>query len=97
VASPLRADVLQAVTGVTDQMWPGVITLPMMVMGATDGRMLRSAGIPTYGIQGFFIDRDDVRFHGRDERMRVQSFYEGHAFLYELVKRLSRNPTASND
>jgi acetylornithine deacetylase/succinyl-diaminopimelate desuccinylase-like protein len=95
VASPLRADVLQAVTGVTDQMWPGVITLPMMVMGATDGRMLRSAGIPTYGIQGFFIDRDDVRFHGRDERMRVQSFYEGHAFLYELVKRLSRSTTTS--
>ncbi len=95
VASPMRADVLQAVTGVTDQMWPGVITLPMMVMGATDGRMLRAAGIPTYGIQGFFIDRDDVRFHGRDERMRVQSFYEGHAFLYELVKRLSRSTTTS--
>ena len=96
-ASPMRADVLQAVTGITDQMWPGVITLPMMVMGATDGRMLRAAGIPTYGIQGFFIDRDDVRFHGRDERMRVQSFYEGHAFMYELVKRLSRNTAASNN
>ncbi len=94
-ASPMRADVLQAVTGVTEQMWPGVITLPMMVMGATDGRMLRAAGIPTYGVQGFFIDRDDVRFHGRDERMRVQSFFEGHAFLYELVKRLSRSTTTS--
>jgi acetylornithine deacetylase/succinyl-diaminopimelate desuccinylase-like protein len=94
-ASPLRPDVLQAVTSITDQMWPGVITLPMMVMGATDGRALRAAGIPTYGIQGFFIDRDDVRFHGRDERMRVQSFYEGHAFLYELVKRLSRSTTTS--
>jgi acetylornithine deacetylase/succinyl-diaminopimelate desuccinylase-like protein len=96
VPSPLRPDVLQAVTSITEQMWPGVITLPMMVMGATDGRMLRAAGIPTYGIQGFFIDRDDVRFHGRDERMRVQSFYEGHAFLYQLVKRLSsKNTTAS--
>jgi len=95
-ASPMRPDVLQAVSSITEQMWPGVITLPMMVMGATDGRALRAAGIPTYGVQGFFIDRDDVRFHGRDERMRVQSFYEGHAFLYELVKRLSRNTTTSS-
>jgi acetylornithine deacetylase/succinyl-diaminopimelate desuccinylase-like protein len=94
-ASPLRPDIVQAVTTVTDKMWPGVITVPIMVMGATDGRSLRAAGIPTYGIQGFFIDRDDVRFHGRDERMRVQSFYEGQAFLYELVKRLSRSTTTS--
>ena len=90
-ASPLRADVVQAVTTVTQKMWPGVLTVPIMVMGATDGRSLRAAGIPTYGVQGFFFDRDDIRFHGRDERMRVQSFYEGQAFLYDLVKRLSRN------
>jgi hypothetical protein len=50
---------------------------------------LRSAGIPCYGIQGFFMDRDDIRFHGRDERMGVQSFYEGQIFLYDLVKQLS--------
>jgi acetylornithine deacetylase/succinyl-diaminopimelate desuccinylase-like protein len=94
-ASPLRADIVNAVTEVTTRMWPGVLTVPIMVMGATDGRSLRAAGIPTYGIQGFFIDRDDVRFHGRDERMRVQSFYEGQAFLYDLVKRLSRSTTTS--
>jgi acetylornithine deacetylase/succinyl-diaminopimelate desuccinylase-like protein len=63
-----------------------------MVMGATDGRYLRAAGIPTYGIQGFFFDRNDIRFHGRDERMAVSSFYEGQAFLYDLVKILSTPP-----
>ena len=89
-ASPLRPDVMNAVTDLTKKMWPGVTTIPMMVMGATDGRSLRAAGIPTYGIQGFFFDRDDIRFHGRDERIRVQSFFEGHAFLYDLVKQLSR-------
>ncbi len=88
-ASPMRPDVLKAVTAVTNSLWPGVPTVPIMVMGATDGRYLRAAGIPTYGIQGFFMDRDDIRFHGRDERLGVQSFYEGQAFLYELVKRLS--------
>ena len=88
-ASPMRPDVLSAVSELTTRMWPGVPTVPIMVMGATDGRYLRSAGIPCYGVQGFFMDRDDIRFHGRDERMGVQSFYEGQTFLYQLVKRLS--------
>jgi acetylornithine deacetylase/succinyl-diaminopimelate desuccinylase-like protein len=88
-ASPMRDDLMQAVTAVTTQLWPGVPAVPMMVMGATDGLYLRAAGIPTYGIQGIFYDRDDIRFHGRDERVKVQSFYEGQTFLYELVKRLA--------
>jgi Acetylornithine deacetylase/Succinyl-diaminopimelate desuccinylase and related deacylases len=93
-ASPMRADLMSTVSAVTSSLWPGVATVPMMVMGATDGLSLRSAGIPTYGIQGFFYDRNDIRFHGRDERLKVQSFYEGQTFLYELVKRLSGAPSA---
>jgi acetylornithine deacetylase/succinyl-diaminopimelate desuccinylase-like protein len=89
-ASALRPDVLQAVRRATEALWPGVPVVPIMVMGATDGKALRIAGIPTYGVQGIFFDRDDIRFHGRDERVSVQSFYEGHAFLYELVKTLSK-------
>ncbi|MBZ5701200.1 MAG: M20/M25/M40 family metallo-hydrolase [Acidobacteriia bacterium] len=89
-ASALRPDVLNAVSRVTDTLWPGVPVVPTMVMGATDGAYLRAAGIPTYGVQGIFMDRDDIRFHGRDERLSVQSFYEGQTFLYELVKVLSK-------
>lgn len=88
--SPMRPDVLAAVSSTTQKIWPGVQTVPIMVMGATDGRYLRAAGIPTYGVQGFFFDRNDIRFHGRDERMAVQSFYDGQAFLYDLVKTLSQ-------
>jgi len=88
-ASPLRPDVMKAFSHTTDTMWPGVITVPTMATGASDGKYLRAAGIPTYGVQGFFLDRDDVRAHGRDERMPVRSFYEGQTFLYELVKTLS--------
>jgi len=88
-ASPLREDVFRAVSRLTDTMWPGVPAVPIMVMGATDGLYLRASGIPTYGVQGFFMDRDDIRFHGRDERMGVQAFYEGQMFLYELVKALT--------
>jgi len=91
-ASPMRADLLQAVTAVTSSVWPNVPTVPMMVMGGTDGMYLRPAGIPTYGVQGIFYDRADIRFHGRDERVKVQSFYEAQTFLYELVKRLTGGP-----
>jgi acetylornithine deacetylase/succinyl-diaminopimelate desuccinylase-like protein len=88
--SPMREDLFKAASRLTDTMWPGVPAVPIMVMGATDGLYLRANGIPTYGVQGFFMDRDDIRFHGRDERMLVRSFYEGQAFLYELVKALAR-------
>ncbi len=88
-ASPMKPEIMKAFNQITDSMWPGVVTLPSMATGASDGRYLREAGIPTYGVQGFFMDRNDVRAHGRDERMPVQSFYEGQTFLYELVKKLS--------
>ena len=81
-SSPLRPDLLNAVTRITDTMWPGVATIPMMVMGGTDGPLPPQRRNPyIYGIQGFFMDRDDIRFHGRDERLLVQSFYEGQKFL----------------
>ena len=88
--SPLRPDLFQAASRITDTMWPGTQTVPTMVMGATDGLYLRRAGIPTYGIQGIFIERDDFRAHGQDERLGVNEFYEGDAFLYELVKSLGQ-------
>jgi acetylornithine deacetylase/succinyl-diaminopimelate desuccinylase-like protein len=88
--SPLRKDVLDATRSLTTTFWPGVVTLPYMVMGGTDGRMLRQAGIPSYGIQGIFYDAADIRFHGRDERVGVRELYEGQEFLYRLVKELAR-------
>jgi acetylornithine deacetylase/succinyl-diaminopimelate desuccinylase-like protein len=88
-SSPLRPDIMKAITQVTDTLWPGVAVVPTMVPGATDGRFLRAAGIPTYGVQGLFLDQNDIRMHGRDERMSVRSFYEGQAFLYKLVKNLA--------
>jgi acetylornithine deacetylase/succinyl-diaminopimelate desuccinylase-like protein len=89
--SPLRPDIMRTITRVTDSLWPGVAVIPTMVPGATDGRYLRAAGIPTYGVQGLFVDQSDIRMHGRDERMSVKSFYEGETFLYQLVKMLSKS------
>ncbi len=89
IPSPLSPEILTAVKAATAAEFPGVPVLPTMLTGATDGRYLRSAGIACYGVQGFFGDRTDVRAHGRDERMNIQSFYEGQAFLYNLVKILA--------
>ena len=51
--------------------------IPVMSTGATDGRLLRAAGIPTYGVSGLFGDPTDARAHGRDERMLVKSYFDG--------------------
>ena len=87
--SPLRQDVLLAIERVTAELWPGVPVVPVMGTGATDSLYLRGAGIPMYGVSGIFGDIDDVRAHGRDERLGVRSFNEGREFLYRLVKRLA--------
>ncbi|HEV2288148.1 MAG TPA: M20/M25/M40 family metallo-hydrolase [Candidatus Acidoferrales bacterium] len=88
-ASPLRKDVLEADEKVVGEMWPGTPVIPTMETGATDGYLLRDAGIPTYGISGVFIDMNDVRAHGRDERILQSSFYEGVDFFYRYIKALS--------
>ena len=60
-----------------------------MSTGATDGLYLRNGEIPTYGVDGTFGDMDDVRAHGRDERVGVKQFFEGLEFQYRLIKALA--------
>jgi acetylornithine deacetylase/succinyl-diaminopimelate desuccinylase-like protein len=87
--SPLRPDVLAAVEKLTNEMFPGVVVVPMMSTGATDGLFLRNGNIATYGIDGTFGDIDDVRAHGKDERVGVKQFFEGLEFQYRLIKVLA--------
>ena len=88
--SPLTPEVLGAIESITEDMWPGVPVIPTMSTGATDGLYLRNAGIPVYGVSGLFGDIDDVRAHGQNERIRIESYFEGQEFLYRLTKTLSR-------
>jgi len=76
--SALVPGIMGPIGEITREMFE-VPVVPFMSPGATDGRFLRSAGIPTYGVSGLFGDPNDVRAHGRDERMLVQSFYEGRS------------------
>ena len=87
--SPLTEEMLGAVESVTEELWPGITVIPTMSTGATDGAKMRNAGIPTYGVSGLFVDRNDMRIHGQDERLLKTSFYDGYDFLYRLAKTLS--------
>jgi acetylornithine deacetylase/succinyl-diaminopimelate desuccinylase-like protein len=86
------AQVLRAVESVAAQVFPGVPVVPTMSSGATDSKYFRLAGIPAYGVSGIFSDIDDVRAHGRDERVGVKQFYEGQEFLWRLVGELTASP-----
>ena len=89
-AIPLPAELIDPVTQVTRDMWGNVPVIPVMSTGATDSRYFRALGVPAFGVSGLFSDPTvDARAHGRDERMRIQSYYEGQEFLWRLTKALT--------
>jgi len=88
--SPLLPELFDAVTQVTRDMWGNVPVIPVMSTGATDSRFFRASGTPAFGVSGLFSDPTvDARAHGRDERMRIQSYYEGQEFLWRLTRALT--------
>lgn len=91
-APPSEIDpvVLRAVEAAAARLWPGVAVVPLLELGGSDGRFLRAAGIPTFGASGVFLDVDDVRAHGRDERVREKDVMGGLAFYDVLVRSLAR-------
>ena len=86
---PLRPDLMNSLHEAAARLWPGVPVLPIMEPGASDSFYTMMAGIPSYGICGVAIDRDDVRMHGKDERVPVESFYKGVEFYYLFLKELT--------
>jgi acetylornithine deacetylase/succinyl-diaminopimelate desuccinylase-like protein len=83
---PLTPQILKPIEKLAHEMWPGIPLIPTLEPGASDAQFLNPVGIPTYGITGIFVDPDGGHIHGLNERVRVQSVYEGRAFLYRLVK-----------
>ena len=88
-ASPLRRDLLAAVTKAAHARYPGLPVVPGMVPWATDGAVYRSAGIPTYGVSGSLIKASDSFSHGLNERLPVDSFYGELTHWYVLLKELA--------
>jgi len=88
--SSLDPEVMDAVSRLTAEMWPGVPVIPTLSTGYTDSRWLRNAGIPSYGVSGLFTDPNHNGVHGLNEQVGVQQLYDSRAFLYRLVKILAK-------
>ena len=88
--SPLTPELLRTIEETSAELFPGLPVVPTMSTGATDGRFLRVAGIPVYGVSGLFYDTPNA--HGMNERAQAQAFYDGLEFMYRLVRRLSAGP-----
>jgi acetylornithine deacetylase/succinyl-diaminopimelate desuccinylase-like protein len=66
---------MEIIENVTREMWPGIPIVPIMETWGRDASYLKSAGIPTYGISGVFIDIEDIRAHGKNERVYPAWFF----------------------
>ena len=88
-ASPIREDVVQAVTAAVEAQYPGTPIIPYMAPYGTDGLEIRAAGIPTYGVSGLFIKDSDQFAHGLNERVSVRGFYGGLEHWYVMLNRLA--------
>jgi acetylornithine deacetylase/succinyl-diaminopimelate desuccinylase-like protein len=89
--SILPAPVERAIREVTTSLWGPLPIIPTMETGATDGLYLRNAGMPVYGVTGYFVDLSksaDIRAHGLDERIGVKAYYDQLEFTYRLLKAL---------
>ncbi len=89
--APLSPAVMKPLQQVVSALWPGTPVVPSMNTGASDGIYTDAAGLPTYGITGVGVDTDDVRAHGRDERVRAKSFYQGVDFYYRYLKAVTQS------
>lgn len=91
--SSIGPEMLGPVEQVTREVYGNIPVIPSMSTGATDSQPFRVAGIPAYGVSGIMNDVDDIRAHGRDERLPIKSLYDGQDFLYRLTKMFATTRT----
>jgi acetylornithine deacetylase/succinyl-diaminopimelate desuccinylase-like protein len=86
---PLREDIFHPLEKVVAEMWPGLPIIPDMATGASDDVYTNAVGLPAYSVSGEMVDRDDIRAHGKDERIRQDAFYKAVEFYYRFLKTLT--------
>jgi acetylornithine deacetylase/succinyl-diaminopimelate desuccinylase-like protein len=88
--SPPTEKITRKISALVHSMWPGVPIIPTMDTGYSDDRQIRNAGIPSYDVAGVWMDVDENRAHGRDERIGVREFDESVEYTYRLLKAMSQ-------
>ncbi|WP_308911441.1 M20/M25/M40 family metallo-hydrolase [Pseudokordiimonas caeni] len=89
-ASPLRDDIMTAVTDAVHANFPGLPIIPAMSPGATDGMHYRAAGMPTYGVEAIYMKNSDGFSHGLNERVPVATIPVAIDQMYRVLTTLTK-------
>jgi acetylornithine deacetylase/succinyl-diaminopimelate desuccinylase-like protein len=87
--SGLETDGFHALEHAQQKVFPGVPTIPIMQVGATDSAQLRARGVQAYDI-GTVISAEDLkRIHGNDERLQIAGYGKFVEFLYTATAEIA--------
>ena len=86
-APPSRHDneMFGALERAQKRQFPGAITVPLMVVGATDSAQLRAKGVQAYGVGTVYGDKEVSAMHGNDERINVKGLGQFTEFIWHAV------------
>jgi acetylornithine deacetylase/succinyl-diaminopimelate desuccinylase-like protein len=83
--SGLQTDMFHALESAQAKVFPGVVTVPIMLTGATDSAQLRVKGVQAYGLGSVASDRERGAVHGNDERLSVEGLGKFVQLMYNAV------------
>lgn len=83
--SSLESAMFHALEKAQSEVFPGAVTLPLMLTGATDSAQLRAKSVQVYGVGIVATDEDRKRVHGNDERASMEGLGQFLEFLYRAV------------
>jgi acetylornithine deacetylase/succinyl-diaminopimelate desuccinylase-like protein len=86
----LQPEVMKPLEKLVAVYWPGTPVVPDMATGASDSVFTNAAGIPTYNWSAIELETNDVRAHGKDERLPEASYWKGVQFWYDYVKMMTK-------
>jgi len=85
--SSIETDLYRTIERVSPTVFPGAVVLPFLSPGATDSAQLRLRRVEAYGLLPFpLTEEDERRMHADDERIPLEAFRRGIAYLYRVVE-----------
>ena len=85
-ASPLRPDLMAAITRAVHARYPGLPVVPSQAAGATDSMHVRAQGIPSYGVSGMFTRSGESFAHGLNEKAPLAAL-DGDLMHWDMILR----------
>lgn len=83
--SSIHNEMFEALERSQARIFPGSVTLPIMLPAATDSAQVRAKGVQAYGIGIPRTEDDSSRVHGNDERVSLDALGKFVDFLYAAV------------